>query len=126
MNSANKFQALEHEESNAVISFRNETTFKVSKFMETINRFFQQLILSKLSEQLRQTDLGSPINPRHSWNNSSGMKVEILEPQSGEWKKGKVRMRVILEFCPNEPEEIEDSDLHKKVNSLDDIRQTMT
>ena len=126
MNSENKFKILERKESNAVVSFSNGTTFKVSKFMETINNFFQQLILSKLSEQLRQTNLGSPINPRQLWNNSAGMEAEILEPQSGDWKKGKVRMRVILEFCPDEPEEIKDSNLHNNVNSLDDIRQTIT
>lgn len=121
MNLEIKFQALEHKESRGVISFNNGTTFKISKFMETINNFFKDLILINLPEQLKKTGLGIPPSNRgncSSWSNY--VDAEILEPQSGEWKKGKVRMRVILEFCPDEPEEV------KQNNSLDDIRQTMT
>ena len=120
MESHNKFQQIEHENSQAVISFENETTFKVSVLVSKINQFFIQLVLNKLAEQLKQSGLGIPPNYKGScekWKNS--VEAEILEPTSGEWKKGKMRMRVILEFCPNEPEEIQDN------NSLDDIRQTI-
>ena len=51
--------------------------------------------------------------------------AEILEPKSGEWKKGKMRMRVILEFCPDEPEVMNDR-TQQNGNSLDDIRQTIS
>jgi len=124
MNSEIKFQQIEHESSQAVISFDNGTTFKINKLMERINSFFTQLVLKNLSEQLKQAGLGTPPNQQDNWN--KGVAAEILKPQSGEWKKGKVRMRVILEFCPNEPEETQDDNLRQKVNSLDDIRQTMT
>ena len=126
MNSENKFKILEHKESNAVVSFDNGTTFKINKLMEHTNRVFVKLVLNNLSEQLKQAGLGTP--PAHGGNWNKAVEAEILEPQLGEWKKGKVRMRVILEFCPDEPEEIKDSDLHKNINinSLDDIRQTMT
>ena len=35
-------------------------------------------------------------------------------------------MRVILEFCPDEPEVIEKDANQQNGNSLDDIRQTIT
>jgi KGK domain len=42
------------------------------------------------------------------------------------WKKGKVRMRVILEFCPNELEKTKVDNVQQNSNSLDDIRQTIS
>jgi hypothetical protein len=123
MDSKINFQHLEHEDSNAVVSFDNGTTFKVSKFMENLNNFFRHSILKDLSEKLKQVGLGTPPEHRHAWN--QGVDAEILEPQSGEWKKGKVRMRVILEFCPDEPEEAKIDNVQQSTNSLDDIRQTI-
>ena len=48
MNTDNNFQHLEHKDSNAVISFSNETTFKVTKLMEKLNIFFIKSILNEL------------------------------------------------------------------------------
>ena len=104
MTSEANFKQIEHKESNAVVSFDNGTTFKISKFMEKLNSFFIQSVLNNLSEQLKQEGLGTPPSYGSNWNKS--VEAEILEPQSGEWKKGKIRMRVILEFCPDETEEI--------------------
>ncbi len=88
--------------------------------------FFSQSVLSNLPKCLTETGLGTP--PSHkghccSWNNS--VDAEILEPESGKWKKGKIRMRVILEFCPDEPQEINNNILQQDSNSLDDIRIKM-
>ena len=121
MNTENNFQHFEHKDSNAVVSFSNETTFKVGKLMEIINTFFQELVLDDLSKNLSECGLGYPPDYQDDWNKS--VDAEILEPKSGEWKKGKVRMRVILEFCADEPE-IKDNSI-QQVNSLDDIRQTI-
>ena len=123
MNAENNFQYIEHKDSNAVVSFDNGTTFKVNKLMEKINGFFLQLVLYKLAEYLGQAGIGTPPNYKGSWNQS--VNAEILEPKSGEWKKGKVRMRVILEFCPDEPEETKNDSASNNGNSLDDIRQTI-
>ena len=124
MNNNDNFQHLKHEESNAVVSFNNQTTYRVSKLMEQFNVFFRESVLNNLAERLQKINLGTPsYNKSHVWN-IHGVDAEILEPKSGEWKKGKVRMRVILEFCPDEPEEIED-DFVQQVSSLDDICQTI-
>ena len=48
MNIDNNFKHFEHEDSKAVISFSNETTFKVSKLMERLNIFFIKSILNEL------------------------------------------------------------------------------
>ena len=122
MSAENNFKHLEHENSNAVVSFDNGTTFRINKFMEHINKAFISSVLNSLMSSFSQIGLGSPPNRKESWSRS--VDAEILEPQSGEWKKGKVRMRVILEFCPDEPEEIKDNASYNG-NSLDDIRQTI-
>lgn len=124
MNTEVNFKHLEHEDSNAVVSFDNGTTFKVNKFMEQLNEFFINSVLNNLSEQLKKSGLGTPPNYQNNWNNS--VEAEILEPKSGEWKKGKMRMRVILEFCPDEPEETKNDLVQQNGNSLDDIRQTIS
>ena len=124
MNSENSFKQIEHKDSNAVVSFNNGTTFRISKFMENLNGFFKESVLNNLSEKLKQAGLGTPPNNGGYWNQS--VEAEILEPKSGEWKKGKIRMRVILEFCPDEPEEVENDIKQQNSNSLDDIRQTIS
>lgn len=118
------FKQIEHEDTQSVISFDNGTTFKLSNLMEKFNDFFKQNVLYNLSEQLKQVGLGTPPNYQRNWNNS--VDAEILEPESGKWKKGKIRMRVILEFCPDEPEEIKNDILQPDSNSLDDIRRTIS
>ena len=62
-----------------VISLKSTSLFYVHEFCN--------LVLSSLDR---------------GWNNS--VEAEVLEPESGKWRTGKMRMRVILEFCPDEPE----------------------
>ena len=124
MNLQNNFQQIEHKDSKAVVSFSNGTTFRINHFMGRLNDFFIQNVLVSLSEKLQQAGLGTPPNHQRTWNDS--VDAEILEPHSGEWKKGKIRMRVILEFCPDEPEEINNDILQPDNNSLDDIRKTIS
>ena len=126
MNSENSFKQIKYENSNAVVSFKNETTFKIKNFMEYIDGFFgESQLLDNLSEKLQESGIGTPPNYQSRyWN--SGVEVEILEPQYREWKKGKMRLRVILEFCPDEPEVIKNNNMEQNNNSLDDIRQTIS
>lgn len=62
-----------------------------------------------------------------------GLECEVLRLGSEEWQKGKIRVKMTVEFCPDEPEEIEeeaeesqnseseDSDF----DSLDDLRKEL-
>ena len=69
MNVENNFQYLEHEDSNAVVSFNNGTTFRINKFMQNLNNFFVQTqYLIDLSQKLKEVGLGTPPNQRSAWN----------------------------------------------------------
>jgi hypothetical protein len=70
MNNQINFQQLEHEESKAVVSFENGTTFKISKSMKQLNKLFTNSVLNNLSEQLKQVGLGTPPNYGGNWNHS--------------------------------------------------------
>ena len=125
MNSKNNFKIIEHEDSQAVVSFTNGTTYKISKLMMQINRFFRESVLANIQGRLKEIGLGIPPNNKYSMWNIDGVEAEILEPELGKWQKGKVRMRVILEFCPEQPEEIKNDIPQDNDNLLDDIRNQM-
>lgn len=46
-----------------------------------------------------------------------GIECEILQFGATSWRKGKVRLKIELEFCPEEP------DISYPISPLDDIRQ---
>ena len=56
--------------------------------------------------------LGGIKNNVQEWFNE-GIECRILKPHQG-WIKGKIRINISLEFCPDEPE-----------SQLDDIRQKL-
>ncbi len=60
-----------------------------------------------------------------------GIDCEVLKFDSNAWRKGKVRIKVSLEFCPDEPEieeitQINNTENNKPESPLDDIRQKMS
>ncbi len=57
-------------------------------------------------------------DPNGEWFNK-GKECEILKPGSTGWQKGKVRLKVIVEFCPDEPE------VSEPESPLDDLRQKL-
>ena len=127
MENKNTFQLLDHEtdRANSVVSFPQGQTIKIGIFLKKFNLLFQNLALLQLSEKLSEEGFSKlPIFRNASNWNESGVKAEILDPKSGGWKKGKIRMRVVLEFCPDESEEIAIDDSEN--NSLDDIRKTIS
>lgn len=48
-----------------------------------------------------------------------GLDCEILSLGAKKWRKGKLRIKVVVEFCPDEPEKVEPE------SPLDDIRKTI-
>jgi hypothetical protein len=54
---------------------------------------------------------------------------EVLKPYKG-WQKGKIRIKLTIEFCPDEPEPIEENGHQDPNNSTespwDEIRQQLT
>lgn len=53
-----------------------------------------------------------------------GIQVEILEPEK-KWVSGKVRLNLVFEFIPDEPEILETPIKSRSQSSLDDIRKAM-
>ena len=124
-NQDNSSQIFQESDSNlSVVSFGTNITFKISRLLEIANRTFLDKALDLINEQLKSHGLGSllPMN-KTNWN-VNGIDGEILEPNAKAWKKGKIRMRVVLEFWPEESEE-EQSKTVSSTSPLDDIRQTM-
>jgi hypothetical protein len=53
-----------------------------------------------------------------TWINE-GYECELLSPGQKQWKKGKVRVKLTLEFCPNDPTDM------LSESPLDDIRNSL-
>lgn len=75
----------------------------------------QQMIkVEQFKEQVIKHLIGNPGDQRiEQWLNK-GVKSEVLKP-GGDWQKGKVKMKITLEFCPDEPTQ--------PASPLDDIRK---
>jgi hypothetical protein len=61
-----------------------------------------------------QFSIDKPENYREACFNE-GLDCEILQPSSQGWRKGKIRFKLTLEFCPDEPE--------LRESTLDSLRQ---
>ena len=133
MENQKAFQLLDHETNcaNSVISLPEGKIFKIGKLLERVNALFRQSTLIQLPENLHKegfaklTIFGGPGCWGTQYWNQHGVEAEVLDPESNGWKKGKVRMRVVLEFCPDEPEEIVTNN-NSENNSLDNIRKNIT
>ncbi len=108
-----------------VLMFQQETMFKVVKFRQAIEYAFNKYLPAHLQSSLANNKI--IINTQNCFGD--GVTCEVLKiGAKGGWKKGKVRIRVSLEFCPDEPEveEIIESnqiEFSKTESPLDDIRQ---
>ncbi|MBE9228154.1 KGK domain protein [Phormidium sp. LEGE 05292] len=108
-----------------VISFDDEMT-KFGKFKESLKSAFVGILGNKLVESLEcQKIKGTKIydGSRSDFTNwkwfTEGKDCEILKIGAKGWQKGKIRVRVTLEFEPEQPEIIEPE------SPLDDLRRMM-
>ena len=115
----------EFEHKDTVLSFLPSSMFKVGEFMLVAKEVFQYYGLTALKEKLKPR--GAIPGDSSIWS-GTGVPCEILSPKKNGWRKGKVRIKVSLEFCPDEPE-VEETDAINKTeinqakSPLDDIRQ---
>ena len=118
----------ESEHKDTVVSFFS-SMFKVGELVSVAMDVFRDKGLEELNNRLTSLGKGKiPIGKStYEWfNNGTG--CELLSPGAKGWQKGKVRIKVILEFCPDEPEVEEAapcSEILQPESSLDDIRQMM-
>ncbi len=125
----NRFRAIDvaHEYKDTVLSFSSSTSsmFKVGEFVSAAKDSFLLRGLEELSGKLGSRG-GIPRPRGDDWLNQ-GLDCEILQPSKG-WQKGKVRIRISIEFCPDEPEVTEVPESNELENGqskslLDDVRQ---
>ncbi|MDY7022510.1 MAG: KGK domain-containing protein [Cyanobacteriota bacterium] len=110
---------------NDVISFEDES-HKISQFYQKIIKVLTGYVSNNFVEFLgRQGVKESKIQKSDEleysngeWFNN-GKECDILRMGANGWQKGKVRLRVIVEFCPDEPE------VSESESPLDDLRQQL-
>lgn len=109
---------------NSVLSF-SHSMFKIREFITATEQAFQTHGLDMLIKRLSSRG-GIPYNSEEWY--TKGVDCELLKPGSDGWKKGKIRIKISLELCLDEPEisEIPSSnnpEINKPESPLDDIRQ---
>ena len=92
----------------------NPNLAKVGQFRNLVKAALNDnKILDKIFEILRAN--GVNINPKDAFEN--GLNGELLKIGAKGWQKGKLRIKVSLEFYPDEPE------ISEPESPLDDLRQ---
>ncbi|OKH33930.1 hypothetical protein NIES2119_21795 [[Phormidium ambiguum] IAM M-71] len=110
---------LEEDDNYLVVLSHN--TFRAAEFAARASKPF--------SEGIIRTKSRYPSDLPDKWF-YTGIDCERLKPGTKNWQKGKVRIRVSLEFCPDEPE-IEEEFLSNQLevdppeSPLDDLRRMM-
>ncbi len=95
--------------------------FKINEFVSTMVQVFQDRGLEELKSTFSHQGCGTipSLKDKSSWF-GEGVSCEILQP-SKTWKKGKVRIKITLEFCPDEPETLEPLASNKTGSCFGDI-----
>lgn len=120
-------QDLKNFDDKDIIAFESQV-FKVEQLIKAVQAAFNSGDTGYyLHNNLTQRKV--PINAQkfsdacqeecNEWWFNRGGECEVLRPGSQGWQKGKIRIRLkaILEFCPDEPEN------NQEESPLDDIRQ---
>ncbi|MBD1928238.1 hypothetical protein H6F74_18580 [Trichocoleus sp. FACHB-90] len=117
----NKFERIdaEVEDRDGILSFSN-SMFKLGEFMGALKKAFRYEGLDQLGKLLSQRG-GVPTlkEHKHLWF-YEGLDCEILRVNGKSWEKGKVRIKVTLEFCPDE------SEMPQTDSPLDELRKIIS
>ncbi|WP_035152422.1 KGK domain-containing protein [Calothrix sp. 336/3] len=89
-------------------SFFDQWTMRVSVFKSNMKDWVQEKVSSDQEDWVCE-----------------GVEAEILQSVGGGWKKGRVKIRLELEFIPDDPliENTEEDDLQAPPSPLDDFRK---
>jgi KGK domain len=126
---------LKNYEDDDVCSF-NSTMFKVGRLREVMRSSVVSNLESAIEEsfktqglQINTTKYDTQLRCRveQKWF-GSGIDCETLKIGGKGWQKGKVKINVTLEFCPDEPEveeipENNESETSQPESPLDDLRR---
>lgn len=117
-----------------VLAF-GDTTFKVGKFQEALNKSFGNSVGSKLTSELScqgvklddETFSSSKwgYDPYSRWFDQ-GVDCEILNLGAKKWKKGKVKIKISIEFyVAEEADSKNEPEISEPESPLDDLRQML-
>lgn len=104
-----------------VIALTNNSPNNVVMYNPTLRvKDIIKFCLMKILEVSKFSDLENhdSYKPRIKWINE-GLECEVLNLGATQWKKGKVRIKISLEFCPDELE------IPEYQSPLDEIRREM-
>jgi hypothetical protein len=116
-----KFKILDSEQGDVVIDF-NGATFKLSQLASAMLVVMLTNNLEELNNRL--ISQGSAKFPSYKYDHwlRQGVNCEVLKPGKN-WQKGKARIKVSIEFCPDEPEIEETPEIKEPESPLDDLRR---
>lgn len=103
-----------------VLSNNGNLMFKIRRLKEALKESFANEIPNALETTLRAKFISQFSFGTHFWfekDNDNSQFWEILRLGANNWQKGKLRVRVSVEFVPDEPENLE--------SPLDDIRKSI-
>jgi KGK domain len=111
-----KFNNLAEQDINGAIHFPDGAMLKIGEFISTVINIIKNNNQNTINihNQLSSKG-GSPNGNTKQWF-VDGVACELLTPKHN-WRKGKVRINITVEFIPDEPEILN--------SPLDDIRQEM-
>jgi len=91
-----------------------EKMFKLGKFIDTLNYAFMHRVINAMNGAFQERKIPTP-NLQNLLGD--GLECEILKLGSTGWQQGKLRLKVTLEFIPEEPE------ITNTESPLDDLRR---
>lgn len=114
-----------------VCSSSDNAMFKVGKLRQTIKVAFTGSVQTALNDVLKSQGLHFNTSAynlerrkdcQKDWL-GDGIDCEILKIGAKGWQKGKIKIRVNVEFCPDEPEIEKAPEITEPESPLDDIRR---
>jgi len=119
MNMKNQFQKIPND---AVVQIIH-SIFKAGDLWQEISRVLTNECWDSLRDNWKNQGRG--ILPEFKknlvWFNE-GVECDVLQPGKT-WQKGKFRIKITLEFCPDEPEPQATAEITETESPLDDLRR---
>lgn len=114
---------LQNCDDNDVLAFSSHKVFKLGVFKQAVRSIVSQLPRTIIESLRNKQGVDLPIHNEEYRLIDKGINCEILKIGSNGWQKGKFRIKITLEFCPDEPEPQEKPQITQSESPLDDLRQ---
>lgn len=110
-----------------------DATFKIGKFRQALNQSLNNDLGNQITHQLSSKGVKIPDSilyppgenaPHRRWFNN-GMDCEILNLGAKKWKKGRVKIKISVEFYVEEETDSSNTEVSESESPLDDLRQML-